>query len=244
MRTVSRGRTVHAPAVVGVLCAFLLLAALVCGTAAFAGATSSRTGGPASSGTQLDPVVPTWTTDQVVTLFLSLLGDYNVFDEVRFAVDDGAPGGWQSLSATKSVTLPAHDGAHVIHIELANSSLEADMIGSEADPLTLDFPTILDTGGPATQVRQPVVTRSGSTAAVKFEITDNLSPKADAQLDITNRGGRVMQVMNLGRVATGKMLVARIPVKVPAGRFTISVKAKDLAGNAQRKAGAKTLTVK
>jgi hypothetical protein len=244
MRTVPRGRTVHAPAAVGFLFAFLLLAGLICATAAFAGSASSRAGGPANAGTQLDPVVPTWTTDQVVTLFLGLLGDYNVFDEARFAVDDGAPGGWQSLSATKSVTIPAHDGAHVIHIELANSSFDADMIGSEADPLTLDFPTILDTIGPATQVRQPVETRSGSTAAVKFEIADNLSPKADAQLDVTNRSGEVMQVVNLGRVATGKVLVARIPVKVPVGRFTISVKAKDLAGNAQRRAGAKTLTVK
>ena len=243
MRTVSRGHRVHAPAAVGVICAFLLLAALICATAAFAAATTSRAGGPASVATQLDPVVPTWSTDQVVTLFLSLLGDYNVFDEVRFAVDDGAPGGWQRLSATESVTIPAHDGAHVIHIELANSSFDADTIGSEADPLTLDFPTILDTIGPATQVRQAVVTRSGSTAKVKFEVTDNLSPKADAQLDVANRSGGVMQVVNLGRVSTGKVLVARIPVNVPAGRFKISVKARDLAGNAQRRADAKTLTV-
>ncbi len=188
--------------------------------------------------------VPPWTTDKVVTLFLGVLSDYGVFDEVRFAVDDGAFGDWQSLSDTEAVTIPAHDGAHVIHVQLANTSFDAGTIGSEADPFPMDFTTVLDTTGPTTKVQQPAAVRSGRTASVKYKIADNLSPKADAQLWIRNRGGKVVQVVSLGQVATKKVLVAKVLIKVKRGHYTMTVRAKDLAGNTQRKAGAMALTVK
>ena len=51
--------------------------------------------------------VPQWTTEDVVTLFLGVLSELDVFDEVRFAVDDAEYGEWQSLEDTEAVKLPS-----------------------------------------------------------------------------------------------------------------------------------------
>ncbi len=103
--------------------------------------------------------LPEWTTQDVVTLFLGVLAELDLFDEVRFAVDDGAYGDWQSLEDTEAVRLPSVDGAHVIHIQLAGTYVEAGMPGSEELPFEVSVSTTLDTHGPVTAARDAVVRR-------------------------------------------------------------------------------------
>lgn len=186
-----------------------------------------------------------WTTDTVVTLFLSVFSDYGVFDEVRFAVDDGVYGDWQSLSDTENVQIPDHQGAHVIHIQLADSGIAAGDIGSESNPFEFSVSTILDQQGPSTAAATArVVAHHGAKATVKLKIKDNLSPKADVALRIKDHAGKVVQVVKLGQVATRKVVRSKFTVTLKRGHYTFRVVASDLAGNAQRKAGLGRLIVK
>jgi beta propeller repeat protein len=185
-----------------------------------------------------------WTTDDVVTLFLSVFADLGVFDEVRFAVDDAAFGDWQSLDDTEAVQLPTHDGAHVIHVQLASTEIAAGDPGSEADPLQVDVTTTLDTTGPVTVAPNALKVRRGAKATLRLKVRDALSPRADVRLRIKDRAGRVAKVVKFGECATGKTISRTVTMRLKRGSYTYQVLATDLAGNTQRKAGSNRLIVR
>jgi beta propeller repeat protein len=184
-----------------------------------------------------------WTTRDVVTLFLGVLADLDVFDEVRFAVDDGAYGDWQTLEDTEAVRLPSVDGVHVIHIQLADSELEAGLPGSEELPFEVSVTTTLDTHGPVTAARD-VTVRRGKPATVRFRVRDNLSATADVTLVVRNRAGKVVKTVCAGTKATNTLIGKRFKADLRRGRYTVRVVASDLAGNWQRKAAAGVLVVR
>ena len=93
------------------------------GGSAGASAAAGSSGIEGDDGEDEPGPVPEWTTEDVVTLFLGVLAELDVFDEVRFAVDEADYGEWQSLEDTEAVRLPSVDGAHVIHIQLAQFGL-------------------------------------------------------------------------------------------------------------------------
>ena len=188
--------------------------------------------------------VSEWTTDRVVTVFLTALADLGVFDEVRFAVDDAGFGEWRPLVPAETVQLPRHDGAHVIHIQLANTLLDPGELGSPDDPLELDVSTILDTLGPVTLAPQALSAASGGRATLRFMVRDALSPTAQVRVRVANLAGKTVSVVKLGEVPTGRAVSRSLAVRLPQGHYRYRVMATDLAGNAQRKAGANDLIVR
>ena len=187
--------------------------------------------------------LPEWTTQDVVTLFLGVLAELDLFDEVRFAVDDGAYGDWQSLEDTEAVRLPSVDGAHVIHIQLAGTDVEAGMPGSEELPFEVSVSTTLDTHGPVTAARDAVV-RRGKMATVRFKVRDNLSATAEVTLVVKNRAGKVVKTVCAGAKATNTLVGKSFKADLRRGRYTVRVMAGDLAGNWQRRAAAGVLVVR
>jgi beta propeller repeat protein len=187
--------------------------------------------------------LPEWTTQDVVTLFLGVLAELDLFDEVRFAIDDGAYGEWQSLEDTEAVQLPSADGAHVIHIQLAGSGFEAGTPGSEELPFEVSVTTTLDTHGPVTAARDTTA-RRGKAATVRFRVRDNLSATADVTLVVKNRAGKVVKTVCVGTKKTNACVGKRFKADLKRGRYTVRVMASDLAGNWQRKAAAGVLVVR
>lgn len=192
-----------------------------------------------------DPgAVSEWNTDRVVTVFLTAVADLGLFDEVRFAVDDAGFGEWLPLVSSQTVQLPRHDGAHVIHIQLAGTRLDPGEPGSLGDPLQIDVSTILDTLGPVTLAPDALSAASGGRATLRFVVRDNLSPTARVRVRIADAAGKTVSVVKLGEVPTGRAVSRSLAVRLPQGHYRYRVMATDLAGNAQRKAGANDLIVR
>jgi hypothetical protein len=202
-------------------------------------AAPARASADAPAGGEL--VLP-WVDDPSVTVFLSEVQGFDLFDEFRIAVDDGAWSSWQPLTAEAVAELPSVDGAHVVHVQFASSG--AGEPWTEQDPLSVDVPTTLDTVGPITVTLGDVTVTVDGSATVSFAVRDALSPRANARMAIRDSSGRTVRTVALGKVATGKRVTKRVAVHLPRGRYAFSVLAKDLAGNAQRRAGHGVLVVR
>ena len=121
-----------------------------------------------------------------------------------------------SPNATHTITYSASDLA-------GNSSAEHS--------LTLH----IDTLGPTTVVR-PASGRKGGVIKLRFEVRDNMSPEATAvKLTVRDSHNRLVRSFALGIERTSDWYVVRWRPR-RTGRFTYSIAAKDLAGNAQAKA--------
>lgn len=227
----------------GVVCALAAVALAACAAPALAGPGVMRTHAVAQSSPDV-PVVDPWTNVDVVTVLTSVLSDDGLFDQVRFAVDDGAYGAWQTLAPETQIQLPPLDGTHEIHIQLASSLMDPGEYGSVDDPVEVDVPTILDTQGPVTIAPDVLQTLLGRPATLSFSVTDNLSSKADVRLAVSGAKGRTLKSVRLGWCRTGVHLTRRVALGLPRGRYHYSLLATDLAGNAQRRAGGNVLVIR
>lgn len=227
----------------GVVCAVGLMAVLaVCAVPALASAMVRPSA--ALPSTTPDPtVVDPWTNVDLVTVLLSALSDNGLFDQFRFAVDDGPYGAWQSTTAEATVQLPPLDGTHEIHIQLASSLLDTDEYGGVDDPLQVDVPTVLDTVGPITLAPDAVQAVQGQAATFAFSVKDDLSPKASVRLAVSDTKGSVVKTARLGSCRTGVRVTRRVTLGLPRGHYRFTVLATDLAGNAQRHAGGNALVI-
>lgn len=233
-----------------VACAVVVAAALAFTGVALAGGAKPpyrayglvvASGAPSATG---EDVVDPWTNVDVVTVFVSALSEDGLFDQVRFAVDDGEYGEWQTLTPEAEVQLPPLDGKHEIHIQLASSLMDPGEYGSVDDPVEVDVPTILDTVGPTTLAPDAIEALLGQSATIIFSVKDELSPKADVRVAVSYAKGEVVKTIALGRCRTGVRVTRQFTVGLPRGRYHYAVMATDLAGNPQQHTGRNRLVIR
>jgi len=185
---------------------------------------------------ETSPFAPSWTDEEVITLFLSVFYDLGVFDEVRFSTDGGETWGeWQELSDVVKLPLPDGEGTYEISLMLRGSS-------GEFGPVT--FVVHVDKHAPKAKTLAPVKVHKGKKTAVRLRIRDNMSPRADAIVKIKDRNGEVVQRIGVEDLATGKKVAARFACSLPRGTYKCTVRARDVAGNVQRKASTVRLGVR
>jgi alpha-tubulin suppressor-like RCC1 family protein len=100
----------------------------------------------------------------------------------------------------------------------------------------------LDTVGPRTFALNAVTVKRGAAATFRFRV-DDVTETAAVTIKIF-KGAKLKQSLPLGAKATNVNLSVRATCTLAKGAYTWRVYARDLAGNAQRAIGTKTLTVK
>ena len=172
-------------------------------------------------------LLPDWTDQDVLTLFLNMFADLGVFDEICYSTDGGDTySDWQAIDDVAELQLPEADGAYHIAIKFRDAS------GREFGPVT--FTVHRDTEAPVTQVPHTAAVTDGS-AALKFKVRDRLSPRAMVTVQVRARGGKVLKTVSYGTVKT-RTWVTRKLTHLPKGAVVCSVRAQDLAGNVQKHA--------
>jgi hypothetical protein len=143
-----------------------------------------------------------------------------------------------------SVTIPApanhtNDGRHTV------SYRSIDNAGNVEAMHTCTVK--IDTRGPTTQAPRPSTVVRGFWPVFSYRADDQLSPRADISIRITDQTGRTRHLIALGWQLTNQtyrtgMLVWRC--RLPRGTYRYTVLATDLAGNRQTQAGSNKLIVK
>ena len=188
-----------------------------------------------------DPSNPTptnnWTSDSLITMFLSVFNQMGVFSDFRVSFDGGATwSDWQAFADVDQLQLPGGDGAKTISLQFEDAD------GNQTPVISITV--YLDTHGPTTVA--PVVShaRTGKVALIRFKVKDALSPKANVTVRLRNRHGKLVRVIRLGERRTNRLLSARFTCNLRRGTYRFAVLAKDLAGNKQVKAGMNRLIVR
>ena len=181
-----------------------------------------------------------WTSSSVVNLLLSAFQGLGVFDEWNYSLDGcqtWASDTWLTLDQGSTIQLPAGDGPKTVELKFADS-VSGIVIGP------IRFTVCVDTEHPVTQALGTAVVTRGHKATLKMVVRERLSPKATVTVVIRNRKGRVVKTLALGRCTTNKKLVVRFRCTLHRGAYRYSVRARDLAGNRQHKAGSAVLLVR
>ena len=181
-----------------------------------------------------------WTSSSVVNLLLSAFQGLGVFDEWNYSLDGGqtwAGDTWLALDQGSTIRLPSGDGPKTVELKFADS-VSGIVIGP------IEFTVCVDTEQPVTQALGTAVVTRGHEATLKMVVREHLSPKATVTVVIRNRKGQVVKTLALGRRTTNKTLVARFRCNLRRGTYRYSVRARDLAGNRQSKAGSALLLVR
>jgi beta propeller repeat protein len=189
-----------------------------------------------AAGDDTPPFAPEWTDEDVITLFLAVFYDLGVFDDVRFSTDGGETwGDWLPLSDV--VELPLTDGQGVYEIAMI---LRGN--AGEFGPVT--FVVHLDKGAPTAKALGAVKVDRGGKAIVRLRVRDRLSPRADVIVRIKDRRGNLVQDLVVKDLVTGKKVAARFACALPRGAYRCTLRARDLAGNVQRRADTVRLVVR
>jgi hypothetical protein len=106
---------------------------------------------------------------------------------------------------------------------------------------TYSATTTLDTHRPSTYAPSPATCAKGAKAFLKFEVTDNLSPRAHMAF-VIRKGTRTVETVTT-TARTWEPLYVSFKCSLARGRYRFIVKARDLAGNRQKKTGSNFLTV-
>jgi cytochrome c len=115
-----------------------------------------------------------------------------------------------------------------------------DVVGNTSAPKT--FTVSLDSGKPVPLALANASVKRGKAVALRYRVND-VSPTANVTIRIS-RGAKLVRTRKLKARTTGVGLAWSFTCKLPAGRYTWKVYAVDLAGNAQARPAARTLTVK
>jgi beta propeller repeat protein len=182
------------------------------------------------------PITDEWTDESLIRLFFSAIYDLGLFTDVRFSFDGQEWTAWQALDEIEELRLPEGDGAKTIYFQLRDGD------GHETPVLMIGV--VLDTRGPRTFAPVPTCGTKGGTALVKFKVRDALSPRADVRVLIRDRHGKLVRTVDTGARRTGRLVGARFGCDLDRGRYTFSVRARDLAGNRQVRIGHNTLVVR
>ena len=142
--------------------------------------------------------------------------------------------GGSTWTAAASVTFPA-TGATTL------SYRSVDNAGNVADALTA---TVLADGvKPAPRPLADVTVRRGKSAKLRYRVTDGACPQARVAIKI-RKGGKTRKTLSLGLRATGSDLTCSWKCTLAKGKYTWTVYATDLAGNAQARTVTKKLVVR
>jgi hypothetical protein len=114
-----------------------------------------------------------------------------------------------------------------------------DVVGNSEKAKT--FTVSVDSGKPVPLALANASVKRGKAVALRYRITD-VSPTVAVTIRIT-KGARLVKSAALKARRTGVSLVWSFTCKLPAGKYTWKVYARDLAGNTQAKPAARTLTV-
>jgi hypothetical protein len=89
-----------------------------------------------------------------------------------------------------------------------------------------------------------VAVEGGATAKLKYKVTEpvGLSPTCAMKI-VIKKGTKIVKTIKLGAIAVNSAKTKNFVAALPAGNYTWSVYATDLAGNTQAKPGVKKLTV-
>jgi hypothetical protein len=101
----------------------------------------------------------------------------------------------------------------------------------------------VDTSGPRTAALGPSSVRRPAVSALRFTVTDTISPTARVVIRIFS-GATVAKSISAGPRIIGGVRTVKWRCLLPAGRYTLKVYATDLAGNPQVVLGHSSLTVR
>jgi beta propeller repeat protein len=199
-------------------------------------AVYSATWVPGGDSTDPTPVVTDWTSNDLITLFLSVFNQLGIFSDFRVSFDNGQTwSDWQPFSGIDQLQLPSGDGTKTI-------SLQFEDADGNVWPQTVTITVHLDTQGPTTAARAAVAL-CGRSAVVHFRVSDKTSPRASVTIKVHTRSGRLVRTIHLGRRTTNRALGATLG-RLHRGVYRYTVYATDLAGNHQVKAGSNRLVVR
>ena len=100
----------------------------------------------------------------------------------------------------------------------------------------------IDAVGPRVSVASATVKR-GRTAIVRFRVAD-LTPQVHVRLVTATADGKQLRAIGIGVRSTGVRHACRIPCSLRRGRYHLVMRATDLAGNRQIRAGVARLVVR
>ena len=177
-----------------------------------------------------------WTSDSLITLFLSVFDQMGVFSEFRVSFNGGATwSDWQPFSGIDQLQLPCGDGAKTISLQFEDAD------GNQTPVVSVTVH--LDTHGPVTAAPLASHARVGERVLIRFRVRDALSPKATVTLRVRTHAGKLLRTVRLGQRPTNRLLGIRI-ARLHRGSYRFSVYATDLAGNHQARIGSNRLVVR
>ena len=178
-----------------------------------------------------------WTSDSLITMFLSVFNQMGIFSDFRVSFDGGATwSDWQPFADVDQFQLPCGDGAKSISLQFEDAD------GNQTPVIAITV--YLDTHGPTTVAPAASYARAGKTALIRFKVKDALSPKASVTIRVRNRAGKLIRVIKLGLRPTNRLVGAKFACNLRHGAYRFTVAATDLAGNKQVKAGGNRLVVR
>jgi lysophospholipase L1-like esterase len=157
--------------------------------------------------------------------------------EMRLRDAAGEWGGWYPYTASKSLTLAAGEGRHVVEAEYR---LDGGVSVAVSDKI------FVDTVRPTPVALHNVTVKRGRRAVLRYRVDDlaPCGPTATATVTVTTTRGRVLREFLRRDVPVGEAMSVAFTCRLPKGSYRYVVTARDTAGNAQIVAGAAALVVR
>jgi len=158
--------------------------------------------------------------------------------QTQYRVDDDPA--WHE--ATGPVVFPAPadhsgDGRHHLYYRSIDSA-------GNIEPSGWWVTVPIDTLGPTTAALGPVTAARGSSARLRYEVNEATSTAARVVVKLRDSRGQVVKTLCVRRSAVNRTRGVSFDCRLPRGRYSFTVYAQDLAGNAQVRAGRGWLIVK
>lgn len=152
---------------------------------------------------------------------------------------DSAEVGCTAAGLDGSFSLAIGDLAEGDHTLVAVTDDAAGNRSAACNPTSVG----LDLHGPTTTGRAASA-RVGRKVALKYRVTDNLSPKAKGvRIVVRNAGGATVETFRPGQRATATWYAVTWRPRI-RGAYRYSIYASDLAGNTQAKVGSGRVSVR
>jgi hypothetical protein len=157
--------------------------------------------------------------------------------EMRLRDAAGEWGDWYPYAASRTLTLVAGDGPHVV---------EAQYRLDGGEPVTASDTIFVDTVRPTARALRDVVVSRDRRAVLRYRVDDlaPCGPTATAIVSVKTTQGRVLKRYVRYRVPLGEALSVAFTCRLPKGSYRYVVTARDTAGNTQSAAGSARLTVR